>query len=342
MADEKETQTLLQKLLFYTTAFFILLGTFSFFAFLFLVPFVIDPAFTTIFMQFDTRPAECVTITVESRRGVSNCSWTSCREGCTRELYYCTQILVNYKLPDNSSEQSDEKGGLEGGVEDDEKNKRMLHYERSFDEHVEKLDRNFAEDMDNGLPKPLSTGFLINDSDWYFTGAKLFPNVKGCGYPPKLNCTIFFGEYGNIGQNFSCYYSTVDPGIVITELNMWQVSILSVSDMTLIELLRNLMCIISETDLLKKEDSVSKTLTTVFGSIFVRMMKNWIPNNYKLITMTTRVIPLTDSHINNSFDLVYKLGNVVVQPNDVLLSLDVVSLFTNIPIDLVMRSIKIR
>lgn len=69
MADEKEDQTFLQKLLFYTTAFFILLGTFSLFAFLFLVPFVIDPAFTTIFMQFETRPAECVTIDVESRRG---------------------------------------------------------------------------------------------------------------------------------------------------------------------------------------------------------------------------------------------------------------------------------
>lgn len=69
MADEKEEQTFLQKLLFYTTAFFILLGTFSLFAFLFLVPFVIDPAFTTIFMEFDTRPALCVTIDVESRRG---------------------------------------------------------------------------------------------------------------------------------------------------------------------------------------------------------------------------------------------------------------------------------
>lgn len=68
MADEKEKQTFLQKLLFYTTAFFVLLGTFSLFAFLFLVPFVIDPAFTTIFMQFDTRPAECITIDVESRR----------------------------------------------------------------------------------------------------------------------------------------------------------------------------------------------------------------------------------------------------------------------------------
>ncbi|KOC61169.1 Protein tipE [Habropoda laboriosa] len=109
MAEEKEKQTFLQKLLFYTTAFFILLSTFSLFAFLFLVPFVIDPAFTTIFMQFDTRPAECVTIDVESRRGTSNCSWTSCREGCTKELYDCTQIRVNYKLPTNTSEDSDDQ-----------------------------------------------------------------------------------------------------------------------------------------------------------------------------------------------------------------------------------------
>ncbi|KAL0124243.1 hypothetical protein PUN28_006235 [Cardiocondyla obscurior] len=134
MADEKEKQTFLQKLLFYTTAFFILLSTFSLFAFLFLVPFVIDPAFTTIFMQFDTRPAECVTIDVESRRGL-----------------------------------------------------------------------------------------MGNDSEWYFTGAKLFPNVKGCGYPPMLNCSIFYRQYANIGQNFSCYYSKVDPGIVISDLDMWQV-----------------------------------------------------------------------------------------------------------------------
>lgn len=65
-----------------------------------------------------------------------------------------------------------------------------------------------------------------NDSVWYFTGAKLFPNVKGCGYPPMLNCSIFYRQYANIGQNFSCYYSKVDPGIVISELDMWQVSAL--------------------------------------------------------------------------------------------------------------------
>jgi len=66
-------------------------------------------------------------------------------------------------------------------------------------------------------------GLMVNDS-WYFTGAKLFPNVKGCGYPPMLNCSIFYRQYANIGQNFSCYYSKVDPGIVISDLDMWQVS----------------------------------------------------------------------------------------------------------------------
>ncbi|KAK1120676.1 hypothetical protein K0M31_012282 [Melipona bicolor] len=66
-----------------------------------------------------------------------------------------------------------------------------------------------------------------NDSEWYFTGAKLFPNVKGCGYPPMLNCSIFYRQYANIGQNFSCYYSKVDPGIVISDLDMWQSSSLT-------------------------------------------------------------------------------------------------------------------
>jgi Na+ channel auxiliary subunit TipE len=54
MEGEEELPSFREKALFYTTAFFVLLGTFSLFAFLFLVPFVIDPAFTTIFMQVIT------------------------------------------------------------------------------------------------------------------------------------------------------------------------------------------------------------------------------------------------------------------------------------------------
>lgn len=62
-----------------------------------------------------------------------------------------------------------------------------------------------------------------NDSEWYYTGAKLFPNVKGCGYPPMLNCSIWLKRYKDIGTNFSCYYSRVDPGLVMSHLDMWQV-----------------------------------------------------------------------------------------------------------------------
>lgn len=147
-------------------------------------------------------------------------------------MYDCTQIRVNYKLPINTSSEDEagpvEGGGAVGGVEDDEESMRLKkpRYERALRDYdyIEDLDdEDFAEDDDAGLPKPFPTGLMGNDSEWYFTGAKLFPNVKGCGYPPVLNCSIFYQQYANIGHNFSCYYSKVDPGIVISELDMWQV-----------------------------------------------------------------------------------------------------------------------
>jgi len=50
---------------------------------------------------------------------------------------------------------------------------------------------------------------------------------------------------------------------------------------------------------------------------------------------------VTDSHLNNSFDLVQKLKDI--QDDDyILISLDVVSLFANIPIDLVIESVSKR
>lgn len=196
MADEEvqDKQTLKEKVLFYITAFFVLLGTFSLFSFLFLVPFVIDPAFTTIFMEFDESAALCVTVKVEIRQGASNCSWTSCREGCTKEIYTCTQIRVNYKRASDSN----------------------------WTDHLDLI--KLTSDDDYGSEIEVEpTGLMGNDSEWYYTGAKLFPNVKGCGYPPMLNCSIFLKTYKELGTNFSCYYSKVDPGLVISHLDMWQV-----------------------------------------------------------------------------------------------------------------------
>nr|CAD7400002.1 unnamed protein product [Timema cristinae] len=204
-------ETFLQKLLFYTTAFFILLGIFSLFAFLFLVPFVIEPAFTTIFMEFDPVAAFCQTVDAETRQGVSNCSWSSCREGCTREVYECTQIRVNYKiLP-----VVEEEVGEEVEVAGDEKRALQDYPSELFEE-----EEDWMEDM---ITEPERTGLMGNDSEWYFTGAKLFPNVKGCGYPPMLNCSIFLKKYKEPGTNFSCFYSQVDPGLVINDFDIFQV-----------------------------------------------------------------------------------------------------------------------
>jgi len=53
-------------------------------------------------------------------------------------------------------------------------------------------------------------------------------------------------------------------------------------------------------------------------------------------------IPATDSHLNNNFDLVQKLKDIQVDDDYILISLDIVSLFTNIPIDLAIESVSKR
>jgi len=61
---------------------------------------------------------------------------------------------------------------------------------------------------------------------------------------------------------------------------------------------------------------------------------------YNLATFLHKIlikdIPATDSHLNNSFDLVQKLKDIQID-DYILISLDVISLFTNIPIDLAIR-----
>lgn len=273
------------------------------------VPFVIEPAFTTIFMEFDENAAECVTAEVEHFKGASNCSWTSCREGCTKEVYECTQIRVNYKVLDviefdNETMGEDEVAVVEldtgqrepvaealtQSASDSIQSKqaqpppppkqqhrieraiREYEYVDSYD-HLHRESYKSADGLEfmeypevQDLP-----GQTDNTSEWFFTGARLFPNVKGkqfqceiqgkkrstpnlfyrffflyhfisvcynptygifsrfisiaktklgCGYPPGLNCSIWTKQFLKIGTNFSCYYSRVDPSLVISDLDL--------------------------------------------------------------------------------------------------------------------------
>ncbi|CAL4142199.1 unnamed protein product [Meganyctiphanes norvegica] len=159
---------------FYITTFFVLLACCSSFAFLFLVPFVINPAFATLFAEFKIDPVTCVTTSYEELKGTSNCSWSSCMEGCTKDLFKCQHIIVNYK---NDTED--------------------FFTDKDF----------IAEDE-------------IETIEWDVVDAKLYPNVKGCGYPPDLNCDDFSQQYGTPGSKYPCYYSKIDPDMVLTHLDL--------------------------------------------------------------------------------------------------------------------------
>ncbi len=58
--------------------------------------------------------------------------------------------------------------------------------------------------------------------------ARLYPNVRGCGYPPDLNCEDFFEKFGGLRNAsvsspqlpFTCWVSTIDSSIAMTELDL--------------------------------------------------------------------------------------------------------------------------
>ena len=64
--------------------------------FVFAAIWYIDPALLTLVLRF--RHARCFTKNHAFLVGISNCSWTSCRLGCTREIYRCWQIQVSCSL----------------------------------------------------------------------------------------------------------------------------------------------------------------------------------------------------------------------------------------------------
>lgn len=189
--EESKIGAMIEKAKFYTS---VCLGTtaiLAVFAFLFLIPFVVEPAITTILADFSPHAVACVTTEHVYAEGLKNCSWASCREGessilfvlafnkclnvidyiiiivsgCTSAALRCHQIKVNYT---------------------------RLPYEEF-------------------TAKPLGS------VPWDVTDTKFFVNTEGCGYPPTVNCTIFAKKYvyANMGKIFPCYYSRTHPETVV-------------------------------------------------------------------------------------------------------------------------------
>ncbi|XP_034938605.1 protein tipE [Chelonus insularis] len=95
-----QVASFVEKAKFYTS---LCLGTtaiLAVFGFLFLIPFVVEPAITTILADFSPHAVACIITDHVYAEGLKNCSWASCREGCTSAALRCHQIRVNYsRLP---------------------------------------------------------------------------------------------------------------------------------------------------------------------------------------------------------------------------------------------------
>lgn len=75
----------------------LLAGT-SFIVFMTLLPLIIDPSVLTFVL--DLEPASCLTVHSAALNGTSNCTWTSCQQGCTVDIYKCWHVNVSYLLAD--------------------------------------------------------------------------------------------------------------------------------------------------------------------------------------------------------------------------------------------------
>jgi len=81
----------------------LLAGT-SFVVFMALLPLVIDPSILTFVLNLE--PASCLTVYSAALIGTTNCTWTSCQEGCTVDIFRCWHVNVSYLLQSNAAHPS--------------------------------------------------------------------------------------------------------------------------------------------------------------------------------------------------------------------------------------------
>jgi len=191
LGNTEEGKSRLDDIKYYTSLFLGALAIICVFGFLFLVPFVLDPAISTMMHELVEDPVHCQVTSHELRYGKTNCSWASCREGCTAEIFKCHQVRVTYTP--------------KRGYEDNTMVEQIPENEWAYLTRTEK-----PNNPETG--KPLGVEYVVEDTP-------LLINIKGCGYPPEVNCDTYAEKYYNHsmeGTTFPCHYSRVNPWIVLS------------------------------------------------------------------------------------------------------------------------------
>lgn len=178
-AAKQQPRTPREQVRFYATSALACLSVSFGASLLFLVPLYVDPAISTLASDFVDPPTWCTTTRREDVVGINNCSWSSCREGCTSDMYKCIHVYVTY-----------------------------VTAEANATDAVWPSANLTAAELAN------VTADLQQSEE-----AMLLVNIKGCGYPPSVTCKNFSELYGVEGAVYPCYYSRVNRTVVMTSYN---------------------------------------------------------------------------------------------------------------------------
>lgn len=203
---KKPKRTCKERIKFYLTSCLVFLSVSGGASLLFLVPLYVDPAISTLTHLFVDIPTICTTTRREDLSGIFNCTWSSCREGCTSDIYRCTHIYVTYLDFGNLS--------LPSHMRDEFNEIMSLNYYENFASFMN--DPNTTSSL---LQLTTNLSSLIYQQSQHSEEATLLVNIKGCGYPPSVKCKTFTDVFGVEGSIFPCYYSKLNKTLVMTRYN---------------------------------------------------------------------------------------------------------------------------
>lgn len=205
------------------------------------VPLAVEPAVATLLESFSRQPMVCVTAAVKTGMAVGGqgdaCSWTSCRQGCTGDVYKCVHVFVNVSLipwetlarhlvnqsaeTDTDVERKRRSAATGWAISWAASDAGIVNASRTSVVETGAVETRYAvyEDAQTWLRVATSSVDLpatvaelrrvagLNASTlWDVTRIPLLINVKGCGYPPQVDCATFHRSVAShLGTVLPCY-----------------------------------------------------------------------------------------------------------------------------------------
>ncbi|KAI9553112.1 hypothetical protein GHT06_021004 [Daphnia sinensis] len=240
-ASMKRQSSLRRK--FFSTTTLWLAGIFSLTVLIIAFPLAVDPALESIWRTFSSKPVICLTTDIQihhsrnpdgSVKGNDACTWTSCRQGCTGELFRCVQLFANIsRLPWEVLESANTsrwirldtpeielasrlKRSTNWAVSWATQNKHLFNKSviaNQSDNPLFELQRDHSRRQYVQLMDELKSQQLIderNNTDppslFEAVNVRLMVNVRGCGY--TVDCAEFHRTAGVIGSLIPCHLSS--------------------------------------------------------------------------------------------------------------------------------------